>query len=196
MRFSQHIDEFHRQTRPRLMRGKKQISREQDRWHERPDRDAGTGEVLRDNRMSQRHAHAAANHLAADCRVLRFNREHPLDSLAFEYLIHLRARAVAVTQGYESLALKILGLERCFFRQPMPRSDAYRQGLRLGEMLKDIGLLGALVVCGLLVLFLRDALSLPGYLANTLGVLSLVAVGLATMSSTLASLTRSRTNPL
>ena len=67
-----------------------------------------------------------------------------------------------------------------FFRQPMPKSDAYRQGLRLGEMLKDIGLLGALVVCGLFVLFLRDALNLPGCLANTLGALALVAVGLAT----------------
>ncbi len=40
-----------------------------------------------------------------------------------------------------------------FFGQRMPKSEASEKGLSLGEMFKDVGLLGGLVVCGLLVLF-------------------------------------------
>jgi MFS family permease len=40
-----------------------------------------------------------------------------------------------------------------FFGQRMPRSEASERGLSLGEMFHDVGLLGGLVVCGLLVLF-------------------------------------------
>jgi MFS family permease len=40
-----------------------------------------------------------------------------------------------------------------FFGQRMPRSEASKRGLSLGEMFRDVGLLGGLVVCGLLVLF-------------------------------------------
>ena len=40
-----------------------------------------------------------------------------------------------------------------FFGQRMPRSEASERGLSLGEMFHDVGLLGALVVCGLLILF-------------------------------------------
>src|ERR1700712_1554404 len=101
------------------MRRKQQISREHDRWREWPDRDTGTCKILRNNRMSQRHAHAAANHLATDRGVLRFDREHPFDSRAFERLVHLRARAVTVAQGYKPLAMTILGLDRRFLRYPM-----------------------------------------------------------------------------
>jgi MFS family permease len=41
-----------------------------------------------------------------------------------------------------------------FFGQRMPKSAASEQGLGLGEMFKDVGILGGLVVCFLLALFL------------------------------------------
>jgi MFS family permease len=40
-----------------------------------------------------------------------------------------------------------------FLGQPMPKSEASKQGLSLGEMFKDVGLLGGLVICFLLALF-------------------------------------------
>lgn len=40
-----------------------------------------------------------------------------------------------------------------FFRQVQPKSEASEKGLSLGEMFKDVGLLGALVACFLLALF-------------------------------------------
>lgn len=45
-----------------------------------------------------------------------------------------------------------------FFGQEMPRSEASRQGLSLGEMFRDVGLLGGLVACGLVALFVKDAI--------------------------------------
>jgi hypothetical protein len=40
-----------------------------------------------------------------------------------------------------------------FLGQHMPRSEASKRGLSLGEMFKDVGILGGLVVCFLLALF-------------------------------------------
>ncbi len=48
-----------------------------------------------------------------------------------------------------------------FFGQKMPQSEASQKGLSLGEMFKDVGLLGALVVCFLLALFFNGALGIP-----------------------------------
>ncbi len=48
-----------------------------------------------------------------------------------------------------------------FFGQKMPQSEASEQGLSLGEMFKDVGILGGLVVCYLLALFCMGALQLP-----------------------------------
>jgi len=45
-----------------------------------------------------------------------------------------------------------------FFGQKMPRSEASEKGLSLGEMMKDVGLLGGAVVCLLIVLFCKEAL--------------------------------------
>ena len=45
-----------------------------------------------------------------------------------------------------------------FFGQSFPKSEASEKGLSLGEMLKDVGILGALVVCALLALFLDGVL--------------------------------------
>ncbi|MGD9855899.1 MAG: sugar MFS transporter [Planctomycetaceae bacterium] len=41
-----------------------------------------------------------------------------------------------------------------FLGQKMPRSEASERGLSLGEMFKDVGILGGLIVCYLLALFL------------------------------------------
>jgi MFS family permease len=43
-----------------------------------------------------------------------------------------------------------------FFGQSYPRSEASQKGLTLGDMFKDIGILGGLVVCFLLSLFFAD----------------------------------------
>ena len=72
-----------------------------------------------------------------------------------------------------------------FLGQEMPKSEASKRGLSLGEMFKDVGILGALVACFLLALFLGDVLtpvlgsgaSIAGYV---LGGLMLVAVGVMT----------------
>jgi MFS family permease len=48
-----------------------------------------------------------------------------------------------------------------FLGQHMPKSEASQKGLRFGEMFKDVGILGALVVCFLLALFFNNALGLP-----------------------------------
>ncbi len=45
-----------------------------------------------------------------------------------------------------------------FLGQKMPKSEASEKGLSMGAMFKDLGLLGGLVACALVALFLKDAL--------------------------------------
>src|SRR5436190_543636 len=45
-----------------------------------------------------------------------------------------------------------------FLGQKMPKSEASEKGLSLGEMMKDVGMLGGAVVCLLIVLFCKEAL--------------------------------------
>src|SRR5207249_931030 len=45
-----------------------------------------------------------------------------------------------------------------FLGQHMPKSEASVKGLSLGEMMKDVGLLGGVVVCLLVALFVKEAL--------------------------------------
>src|ERR1051326_4279928 len=45
-----------------------------------------------------------------------------------------------------------------FLGQKMPKSEASEKGLTLGEMMKDVGMLGGAVVCLLIVLFCKEAL--------------------------------------
>ena len=45
-----------------------------------------------------------------------------------------------------------------FFGQHFPKSAASAKGLSVGEMLKDVGILGALVACALIGLFFKDQL--------------------------------------
>lgn len=70
-----------------------------------------------------------------------------------------------------------------FFGQNMPKSEASQKGLSFGEMFKDVGILGSLVVCFVLFLFFRDSLGVAniGSAAVALGLL--VAVSLITKCS-------------
>lgn len=45
-----------------------------------------------------------------------------------------------------------------FFGQHMPKSEASAKGLKLGDMLKDVGVMGGIIVGWLVALFLRDSL--------------------------------------
>ncbi|MBM3854445.1 MAG: MFS transporter [Verrucomicrobia bacterium] len=70
-----------------------------------------------------------------------------------------------------------------FFRQHMPKSEASEKGASLGEMFKDVGLLGALVVCYLLSLFFAGNIGMPQWAAYVLAGVLLVAVGVITKGS-------------
>lgn len=70
-----------------------------------------------------------------------------------------------------------------FYGQHMPQSEASQRGLSLASMLKDVGLLGALVLCFLLALFFDDALGLPQTWAYSLAGVLLILVGLVTKFS-------------
>jgi hypothetical protein len=70
-----------------------------------------------------------------------------------------------------------------FFGQHIPLSEASQGGLTLGKMFKDVGLLGALVVCFLLALFFHSALGIPQTWAYALAGALLVAVGVLTQFS-------------
>jgi MFS family permease len=59
-----------------------------------------------------------------------------------------------------------IGYGIMFFGQHMPKSEASKKGLSFGEMFKDVGVLGALIVCALLALFLN------GVLGSLLGLVS------------------------
>jgi MFS family permease len=71
-----------------------------------------------------------------------------------------------------------------FLGQHMPKSEASQKGLKLGEMFKDVGMLGALVVCFLLALFFNGALGIPQTYAYALAGVLLIAVGMMTRFST------------
>jgi MFS family permease len=68
-----------------------------------------------------------------------------------------------------------------FFRQKFPRSEAVDKGLKFGEMLKDVGILGGLVVSGMLFLFFNSLLSplFPGAATGTIlaSLIALVVLG-------------------
>jgi MFS family permease len=70
-----------------------------------------------------------------------------------------------------------------FFGQTFPKSEASQKGLSLGEMLKDVGILGALVICFLLALFFSNALGLPSGVAYGLAGVLLILVAVITKFS-------------
>jgi len=67
-----------------------------------------------------------------------------------------------------------------FFGQHFPKSEASEKGLSLGEMFKDVGILGALVICFLLALFFSGALGLSNTIAYSLSGVLLVVVAIIT----------------
>lgn len=70
-----------------------------------------------------------------------------------------------------------------FFGQSFPKSEAAAKGLKVGEMLKEVGILGSAVACYLLVLFFQDALKLPNAAAWGIGAILIVVVGVLTKFS-------------
>ena len=70
-----------------------------------------------------------------------------------------------------------------FLGQHMPKSEASQKGLSLGEMLKDVGILGALVACFLLALFFSGALGIPNAIAYALSGVLLIIVAVMTRFS-------------
>src|SRR6058998_1074449 len=70
-----------------------------------------------------------------------------------------------------------------FLGQHMPKSEASQKGLTFGEMFKDVGILGALIVCFLLALFFSGALGLPAGLSYGLAAVLLVIIAIITRFS-------------
>jgi MFS family permease len=70
-----------------------------------------------------------------------------------------------------------------FLGQHMPKSEASEKGLSLGEMFKDVGILGALVVCYLVSLFCQNALQLPAGVGYGVAGVLLIAVAVMTRGS-------------
>jgi MFS family permease len=63
-----------------------------------------------------------------------------------------------------------------FLGQRMPKSEAAEKGLSFAEMFKDVGMIGSLVVCYLLFLFVKDAMHVPEIASYVVaGVLWLIA---------------------
>ena len=70
-----------------------------------------------------------------------------------------------------------------FLGQHMPKSEASEKGSSLGEMFKDVGILGAAVVCYLLSLFFAGNLGFPPAVSYGVAGVLLVAVGVITKFS-------------
>ncbi len=70
-----------------------------------------------------------------------------------------------------------------FFGQHFPKSAASAKGLSVGEMLKEVGILGAAVACYLISLFCMDALHLPQAASYVVGLAILVSAAIITKGS-------------
>jgi MFS family permease len=70
-----------------------------------------------------------------------------------------------------------------FLGQHMPKSEASKKGLSFGEMFKDVGILGSLIVCYLLSLFFQSALSLSPVVAYSISGVLLIIVAVMTKFS-------------
>jgi len=94
------------------------------------------------------------------------------DGMHFDWKIQL---------GIFLLPVAIYGF--AFFGQSFPKSEASAKGLSIGEMLKDVGILGAAVACYLLVLFFQNALQLSPMVSYILGALIMIVVAVVTKFS-------------
>ncbi len=64
-----------------------------------------------------------------------------------------------------------------FLGQKFPKSEASQKGLSLGEMFRDVGVLGGIVVCFLLTLFFKGPLGLEAGTAYSIAGILLIALG-------------------
>ncbi|MDO8543439.1 MAG: MFS transporter [Opitutaceae bacterium] len=70
-----------------------------------------------------------------------------------------------------------------FLGQHMPKSEASQKGAKLGEMFKDVGILGALVIAYLVSLFCATNLGMPQWSAYLVAGVLLVTVAVITKGS-------------
>ena len=70
-----------------------------------------------------------------------------------------------------------------FLGQKAPKSEASEKGIAIGDMLKDVGILGALVICYLLSVFFSAAVGLPASVAYGISGVLLLAVAVITKFS-------------
>lgn len=70
-----------------------------------------------------------------------------------------------------------------FFGQHFPKSEASSKGLSIGEMFKDIGILGGAVASYMLVRFFQDAVQVPSAVAWAIGAAALLVVAIVTRFS-------------
>ncbi len=77
-----------------------------------------------------------------------------------------------------------------FFGQHFPKSEASAKGLGIGEMLKDVGILGGLVACALLTLFFKTALNLDSNTSYVIGGILIVILGIIARQAGQISLER------
>jgi len=70
-----------------------------------------------------------------------------------------------------------------FFGQHFPRSAASAKGFSIGEMLKDVGILGGAVASYMLVRFFHDAMNLPSPVAWAIGAVALGIIAVVTRFS-------------
>jgi MFS family permease len=70
-----------------------------------------------------------------------------------------------------------------FMGQKFPRSEASEKGAKIGEMFKDVGLIGAVVVGYMLMLFVSKSLNLPTSVGWIVAGLTVLIVGLITKFS-------------
>jgi MFS family permease len=70
-----------------------------------------------------------------------------------------------------------------FLGQHFPKSEASVKGLSVGEMLKEVGILGSAVACYLLARFCMDALQLPEVASYGVGLVLLVSAAILTRGS-------------
>ena len=64
-----------------------------------------------------------------------------------------------------------------FFGQSFPKSEASKKGMSIGQMFKDVGILGSLVACTLMALFAGSILTLFGMASDTANTVGYVIGG-------------------
>src|SRR5690606_29958666 len=75
-----------------------------------------------------------------------------------------------------------------FFGQSFPKSEAAAKGLKIGDMLHEVGILGGMVACFLLTLFFKVSLNLTQDNSYVIGGILLVSVALIARQQNLITL--------